>query len=136
MAIKKLPSSHKVIYNGTHGNLSVAMGKAAITAAINDEIVLFSLDIGTQLTNLTVNFPDIGASAKAKVILRPATSTDIDVTTDVDVSSAKVLNTDESGWFPTELLQEKHEVVIKFTGASVTNKTIKYRMLSESIGNA
>lgn len=133
-----LASSKKTIYNGTHGNASVAIGGASITAEAGDSVKLAVLDVGVQLVNATVHNAAFGAGVKGTVYCVPkgeAVADKYKVTGEIDLSSSKATNSDDNGWFPTQLEDVKRDVIMVISGADVTGKELKYRITTTSIGN-
>lgn len=133
-----LPSSKKTIYNGTHGNASVALGGATISADVNDIVRLFSCDVGVQLVNATLSNKAFGAGVKAVMYFVPrgeAPASKYQVIPEFDVATAKVTHTDDHGWFPTTLEDVPHDVVLVITGAKVAAKDLAYRITTTAIGN-
>ena len=133
-----LASSKKTVYNGTSGNLSAAIGQAAITAEDGDTVKLFTLDVGVQLVSATFSNAAFGAGVKGTFYCVPKGETPEakhKVTNEIDLSSAKVTQSDDHGWFPVKLEDKNHDVILVISGADVTNKDLKYRIQTTSIGN-
>lgn len=133
-----LASSKKTIYNGTHGNASFAIGKASISAEVGDSVKLFSLDVGVQLVSATISNAAFGAGVKGTVYFVPkgeAAASKYAVTAEIDLATAKVTSSDANGWFPTELEDVPHDVILVITGAKAVAKDLSYRISTTSIGN-
>lgn len=133
-----LASSMKTVYNGTSGNLSAASGQAAITAEDGDTVKLFTLDVGVQLVSATFSNAAFGADVKGTFYCVPkgeAPAEKYKVAGEIDLSAAKVTQSDDHGWFPVKLEDKRHDVILVISGADVTNKDLKYRIQTTSIGN-
>lgn len=133
-----LASSKKTIYNGTHGNASFTIGHSEVTASAGDSVKLAVLDVGVQLVNATIHNAAFGTGVKGTVYCVPkgeAVADKYKVTGEIDLSSSKATNSDDNGWFPTQLEDVKRDVIMVITGDNVAGKKLSYRITTTSIGN-
>lgn len=135
MAIKQAPTLKDVIYNGTHGNLSVAMGKVPQGVfAANDVIELLKLDSGVKLVDLTLVVAAVNSSASATVEaeIKPKGKTAIKVS-DLDLKA--VGDKHAEGWFPKELYDVPCTLQLKVTGAFQAGDEVYFKAFTTSVGS-
>lgn len=76
MAEHKAPSMGKPIYNGTHGNLSLADNFLELKAvAANDVIRFFDVPIGTVITGIRISNKALGSGVTLDADIRLADGT-------------------------------------------------------------
>lgn len=112
MGTIKAPSMHDRIYVGAHGNMSMALAKAALKkASAGDVVEMVELPIGLSLTGFRVHTDGLGESVKIDI-----KSGDDVLAADVDVSS----KTDEALVIPPAYNDEKRVLAVEIKGGEAT----------------
>ncbi|MGF1835114.1 hypothetical protein [Photobacterium sanguinicancri] len=136
MAIKQAPTLKDVIYNGTHGNLSVAIGKVPQGVfAATDVIELLKLDAGVKLVDLTLVVTNVDAKAASATVeaeIKPKGKTAIKVS-DLDLKA--VGDQRAEGWFPKELYDVPCTLQLKVTGAFKADDEVYFKAFTTSVGS-
>ncbi len=135
MATIQSPTMKDVVYNGTHGNLSVAMGVIPqIAASVGDVIELIKLDAGVKLVDFKVAVVKVATSspsAAVKVQLKPLQGSIVEVGT-LDLTSAG--DVDVQGWYPKELYDVPCVLQLKVTGAVKADDELYFKAFTASVG--
>ncbi len=135
-----------IVYNGTHGNLSVQHVKVPALAD-GDQLIALKLEAGVKLVEckfLTTGAALSSLTAKAalhKVVIGdglhdPQVGDKVeDVIASATAVPAGVLSSDEAGYFPDVVkANEDKYLVITFAGAAVTADKLNLAVYTTSIG--
>lgn len=124
MTIKHASSLRAAVYNGTHGNLSKAIGAAEFAAdAANTAIAVLRLEAGTTVTGLTAHNAALGVGTGYKVgvaYFDAADGTDDDGLFATDADSAAAGSASYAGVPIT--FEKPVMVTVTATGATATGK--------------
>lgn len=140
MATKQAYSAKATIYNGTHGNLSVQVGKLATFASADGDVLeIFRLGVGVRLiqAKLFVKEAFTAGAVKVKLLNAKDDSVISEVIASADLKTAGVVDSDKNVYFP-ELPDPQVEtiVVIESTTGATGKKALAYEIYTQSVGNA
>ena len=121
MADVKTALLGKAIYNGTHGNLSLAYNHVTFKAqALGSDMIMLDIPIGTRITGLRLINGALGANVTIQGFVRLDDATEIQLTPAIAASGAKA----EAHIFSPIMIADKGpaKLVVKVEGASATGK--------------
>ncbi|WJT09279.1 hypothetical protein [Vibrio harveyi] len=137
MATKLAASIKDTIYNGTHGNLSVALGSLPKEAsAANDVIQLLKLDAGVKLVDfaIVVKAAATSSTAKYQVQIVPQGKTAVDVGGQLTLATTGE-EVKADGWFPEELYDVPCTVQVVVKGATKAGDVHHFKAYTTSVGS-
>lgn len=90
MADLKAPALGKPVYNGTHGNMSMAINNITVKAqASGTKLVMLDIPIGTRITGIRLMNAALGASVTLEPKLRVADGTETSLLASASGTSVK-----------------------------------------------
>lgn len=121
MADLKAPTLGKPVYNGTHGNMSMAYNTITLKSqASGTKLVMLDIPIGTRITGVRLVNAALGASVTLTVKLRVADGTETVLAASASGTSAKAAET----LFSPIMIADNGpaKLIVEIGGAAATGK--------------